>query len=221
MSLQGIVLFLFVGVAMLFAAVAAGLSAVFLVELRRFERIRWRQASPRLEFLKRLLRGLARRRIKGIGDVHQSYRAFFGVGVLRSSHLGEIAEFLEQAMRRIASGPQGAPGGRLEAKIESLHELLAANQRVLEVERMCVPFSGTPESEREVLEELLELPVEDKTKVTAKLDALAKAIRFRQDLVERLGYERDRSVKLARWGCYGALVLAILSAILGFLCLGL
>jgi len=84
-----------------------------------------------------------------------------------------------------------------------------------------VPFSGTPELERGILGELLELPVEDKSKVAAKLDALAKAIRFRQDTLDRLGEESSRSLRMARWGWYGALALALLVVILGFLCLGL
>jgi hypothetical protein len=85
---------------------------------------------------------------------------------------------------------------------------------------MCVPFSGTPEYERGILVELLELPVEDKTKVSAKLGALAKAIRFRQDRLERLDDESYRSLRLAEWGWYGTLALAILVVILGLLCLG-
>jgi hypothetical protein len=220
MSLQGIVLFLFVGVAMIFTVMAGGLSIVFLAELRRFERLRQRQTSPRSDFLKRLLRLLSRNRIRTIGDVHQAYRAFFGVDVLRSSHLEDVAEFLQTAMRRIASVPEGAPD-RLRTKTEAIQALLVANRRALDVERMCIPFSGTPEPERALLEQLAGFSVEDKAELTGKLDALAKAIRFREDLVERLGYERDRAVKLARWGCRGALVLGILSAVLGFLCLGL
>jgi hypothetical protein len=219
MTIQGLLLFLFVGIALLFAVVAAGVATVFLVELRRFERVRGRQASPRAEFLRLFLRRL--KRIKSIGDVHHSYRTFFGVGVLKSSHLEEIDEFLQHAMRRIASDPQSAPVGRPEAMIESLQELLVANRRALDVERMCVPFSGTPEPEREMLQALLDIPAGEAVTLTDKINALARAIRFRHDLVERLTYERDRSVIVARWGCYGAMTLAVLSAILGFLCLGL
>lgn len=221
MSLQGIVLFVFVGASMLFAAVAIGLSAVFLAVLSRFERMRRMPPSSRSVFLGKLLRGLSRNTFRDIGDVHHAYRVFFGVGVLRSAHLEEIREFLERAMHRIPSAPEGPPDGPLQAKLASLRELLAANQRLLEVERMCVPFSGTPELERGILGELLDLPLEDKSKVTAKLDALAKAIRFRQDTLERLAEESSRSLRMARWGWYGALVLALLVVLLGFLCLGL
>ncbi len=220
MTVRGIALVMLGGVSMLVAAVAVGLSVVFLVELWRFEQVRRRERSPRSAFLNRLMRRLARKRILDIGELHHMYRAFFGVGVLRSSHLEEIAEFLQAAVRR-TSAPQAPPGESLPTKIESVQQLIAANQRVLEVERMCVPFSGTPEPERAVLAELLGLPAEDKTKVTAKLDALAKAIRFRCDSVERLAYESGRSIKVARWGWYGTLALAILSAILGLMCLGL
>lgn len=221
MSLQGIVLFVFVGAAMLFATVTIGLSAIFLVMLSRFERMRRRPPSSRSTFLRKLLRGVSRRAFRDIGDVHHAYRVFFGVGVLRSSHLEEIREFLERAMHRIPSAPEGPPDGPSQAKLASLRELHAANQRALEVERMCVPFSGTPELERGILGELLELPAEDRTRVTVKLDALARAIRFRQDTLDRLEDESGRSLRVARWGWHAALALAILVGILGFLCLGL
>jgi hypothetical protein len=221
MSLQGIVLFAFVGASMLFAVVAIGLSAVFLVMLSRFERMRRNPPSSRPAFVRKLLDGLSRDAFQHIGDVHHAYRVFFGIGVLKSSHLQEIGEFLEQARRRIPSAPEGPPEGPLQARIALLRELFAANQRALDVERMCVPFSGTPELERGMLGELLELPVGDKSKLTAKLDALAKAIRFRQDTLDRLEEESARSLRVARWGWYGALALAMLVGILGFLCLGL
>ncbi len=98
--LQGIVLFLFVGVSMLLAAVAVGLSTVFLVILSHFEQVRRRQARPRSDFLQTLQRRLGRKTFRDIGAVHQSYRAFFGVGVLRSSHLEDIAELLRRTMHR-------------------------------------------------------------------------------------------------------------------------
>ncbi len=221
MSLQGIVLFVFVGASVLFALVAAGLSAVFLVTLSRFERLRRMPLSSRPTFVRRLLRGLARGAFPNIGAVHHAYRSFFGVGILRSSHLEEIGEFLEQAMRRIPSAPEGPAAGPSQATLALLRELLAANQRALEVERMCVPFSGTPEFERGILGELLELPVDDTAKLAGKLGALAKAIRFRHDVLERLDEESARSLRMARWGWQAVLALAVLVAILGFLCLGL
>jgi len=220
MRLQGILLFLFVGASILLATAAVGLSAVVLAVLRRFEQVHQRLAHARSDFLHRLLRGLAKNAIQSISDVHYSYRFFFGIGVLRGTHLEEIAEFLQSAMRQIASARPGSPDDTVDTRITLLRELLAANQRALEVECMFVPFSGTPEPERGFLEELRGLPLEDKSKVTAKLDALAKAIRFRQDAVERLGKESGRSCRLARWGWYGTLALAILSIILGVMCLG-
>lgn len=221
MSLQGILLFVFVGSAMLFAAAIIGLSAVFLVMLSRFDERRRRPPSSRPAFMGKLLRGLSRGAIQNIGDVHSAYRAFFGVGVLRSSHLEEIGEFLESAMRRISSAPETHPEGPPQKTRDLLAELRAANQRALEVERMCVPFSGTPETERGILADLLELPVDDKSRMAAKLDALAKTIRFRQDTLDRLENESARSLQVARWGWYGALTLSVLVGILGFLCLGL
>ncbi len=221
MSLQGILLFVFVGVSMLFALAAICMAAVFLVMLSGFEQMRRRTPSSAPEFLRKLLRGLSRDAFQQIGTVHQAYRAFFGVGSLRSSHLEEISGFLEQAIRRIPAAPEGPPAGPAQAQLALLRELLAANQRALEVERMCVPFSGTPELERGILGDLLELPMEDRPKLTAKLDELARAIRFRQDALDRLEGESARSLKVARWGWYGVLSLGILTGILGFLCLGL
>jgi hypothetical protein len=83
-----------------------------------------------------------------------------------------------------------------------------------------MPFSGTPEPERGLLEELLGVAAEDKTKVSATLEELAKVIRLRHDSVMRFAYESSHSIKVARWGWYGTLALAILAAILGLMCLG-
>ena len=221
MSLQGIVLFVFVGVSMVFAVVAVGLSAVCLLMLSRFERMRRRPPGLRPAFVRKILRGLSRKAFPHIGAVHQAYRAFFGVGVLRSSHLEEIGALLEQAMRRIPAASEGTPAGQSQATLALLRDLWAANQRALEVERMCVPFSGTPEPERGILAALLELPAEDRAKVPTKLDALARAIRFRQDTLDRLEDETARSLRAARLGWQVVLALAVLVGILGFLCLGL
>jgi len=220
MRLEGVFLFLFAGGSILLASVAVALSAVFLLELSRFDRMRRRQATLRSTFVKQLLRELANKAIQDIGDVHNSYRAFFGIGALKASHLEEIAEFLRRAMEGIASAPQGPADARLRENTQVLRGLLGANQRALEVERQCVPFSGSPEPERQLLEDLLRLTVEDKTKVSAKLDALARAIRIRQDTVERLGRESGRSLRLARWGWFGTAGFSILSIILGILTIG-
>jgi hypothetical protein len=220
MRLQGIAGFLFAAGSILLAVMGAAVSAVFLAELARFERVRRRHARPRSDYLRKLVRGLARQRIRDLGDVHNSYRAFFGVDVLRGSHLEEVAEFLQGAMLWTVSTPQGLSHGRPQVRAQTLRELLAVNQRALEVELMRVPFSGTPDPERRILEEVLALTVADGSEATAKLHALAKAIRIRQDAVERLGRERGRSLRSARWGWYGTLAFAILSAVLGVIYLG-
>jgi hypothetical protein len=120
----------------------------------------------------------------------------------------------------MASAPQGSSETRSQENIQVLRELLAVNQRTLEVELQCVPFSGTPEPERQLLEAVLELAAENTRRVGPKLDALAKAIRIRQDAVEQLGKESGRSLRLARWGWLGTAGFSILSIILGILALG-
>ena len=220
MAIRGILLFALVGAVMLFAAVAIALSIVCLVVLARFDRMRRRPPASRSAFIARLLRRVSRGAIRDIGDLHQAYRAFFGTAALRSSHLEELREFLQRAIHRLLSAPNRPRDHRLQAKVPLLHELVAANERALEVEQMCVPFSGTPESERKILAELLAVAAEDKGRVTGKLGALAREIRFKQDALERLSQEGERSVKLARWGWYGTLALAALTGLLGWLCLG-
>ncbi len=220
MRLEGVFLFVFAGVSILLAGVTIALSAVFLIELLRIERMRRSPANSRSAFLKKLLRGVTNKAIQDIRDVHDFYRAFLGIGALRASHLEEIAEYLRRAMAGIASAPQGPSDARLHENAQMLRELLAANQRALEVELQCVPFSGAPEPERQLLEDILELTAEDRTRVSAKLDTLARAIRIRQDTVERLGRESDRSLRLARWGWLGTMGFSILSLMLGILIIG-
>ena len=220
MRFQGIVPFMFAVGSIFLAVVAVALSTVFLLRLEHFEELRRRYARPRAAFLKKLLRGVAKKRIRAIGDVHNSYRAFFGIDILKGSHLEEVGEFLEQAMVRTplvtVESPHGTPG----ARTHSLRELFVSNQRTLEAELMCVPFSGTPEPERRILAELLGMTVGEKTEVEVRLKALAKAIRIRHDAGERLAYERGRTLRWARWGWYGTLIFAVLSAVLGIMYLG-
>ena len=220
MVLEGIALVVFVGGSILLAGMAVPLSAVFLRELSRLAWMRRRRDNPRADFLKRLLPGVANRAIQDISDVHNAYRSFFGIGALRASHLGEIADFLRTAMARLASAPHGPSDARSDENIQVLRDLLAVNQRTLEVELQCVPFSGTPEPERQLLEEVLELAAEDTRRLGPKLDALAKSIRIRQDAVVQLGRESGRSLRLARWGWLGTAGFSILSIILGILALG-
>jgi hypothetical protein len=220
MELEGVVLLVFVGGSTLLASAAVVLSAVFLSELSRLERMRRRRDNPRLDYLTRLLRGVAKRSIKDIGDLYKSYRAFFGVAALRASHLEEIADFLRRATVRIPSAPPGRSDAPSHEDLQVLLELLAANRRALEVEQQCVPFSGTPEAERQLLEDILKLAGEDTSRVRPKLDGLAMEIRIRQDTVERLGWESGRSLKLARWGWFGTVAFSILSVILGILIFG-
>jgi hypothetical protein len=220
MVLQGVVSVVIVGASILLAGVAIPLSAVFLRELSRIARMRRRRDDPRTDFLKRLLPGVANGALKDINDVHNAYRMFFGIGSLRASHLEEIGDFLRTAMARIASGPQGSLEARAHGKIQVLRELLAVNQRTLEVELQCVPFSGTPEPERQVLEEVLEIAAADTKRVGPRLDALAKGIRIRQEAMEKLGRESGRTLRLATWGWLGTAGFSILSVILGILALG-
>jgi hypothetical protein len=220
MVLKGVASVVLVGGSILLAGMAMALAAVFLRELSRLARMRRRRDNPRSDFLKRLLPGVANGSIKDISDVHNAYRVFFGVGALRASHLEEIADFLRTAMGRMASAPHGPSDAGSQKKMQVMRELLAVNQRTLEVELQCVPFSGTPEPERHLLEEVLELTAEDKDSVRPKLDAVAMGIRIRQDTVEQLGRESGRSLKLARWGWLATAGVSILSVIIGILALG-
>lgn len=220
MRLGGVVFFAFVGGSILTASLAVVFSAVLLMEVSRLARMRRRRADPRWDYLKILRRELARRAIKDIDDLYDSYRAFFGVQTLRAPHLEEIAEFLQGAMGQIAPRSHEPSDARRRARIQTLRELLAVNRRAMEVELQCVPFSGTPEPERQLLEGILEATGEDRSKVTRNLEALARGIRIRQDTGERLSWESDRCLGLARWGWIGTLVFSILSIVLGILGLG-
>jgi len=218
MKLEGVILFLFAGSSILCACVAVALSPVFLATLAHLERMRRKPTNVHSAFLKKILRGLPRRTFRDLNDVHNAYRALLGIGTLRASHLEDIGRFLQRAKQQMSSAPKGS-GDSADEKTLLLDELIAANQRALEVERQCVPFSGTPEPEQQLLEDLLQLTQGGEKPVHAKLDALARAIRERQDALERLGRESNRSLSLAKWGWYGTLGFSILSIILGILAL--
>ncbi len=220
MGPKGIALFLLVGGSILLAALASAVSAGVLLRLSRFERGRRRLGNSRAAFVKILRRGIAGARMQDLGAVHNAYRAFFGTGALRASHLEEIAEFLQAARRPGASSPHEPADMRLPRAARMLDTLLAANQRALEVELQCVPFSGTPEPERQLLEAIAERGTADGAVAGTKLAALAKAIRTRQDTLERLDWERGWSLRWARWGWLGTLGFSVLTIVFGVIALG-
>ena len=219
MKLAGVLLFLFVGCSVVLAGVAVLLSAVFLVELSYLERRR-RRPEARSVFGEKLLHELTSRAIRDIVDVYNSYRSFLGIEVLRASHLEEIGEFLRGAISQTVAAHSQLPSAQVHGDTRVVEELLAANERTLEVEMHCVPFSGTPEPERQLLEDILDLTAGDDRPAMAKLGLLAKVIRVRQDTLERLSRESARSLRLARWGWLGTAGFSILSIILGMLVIG-
>lgn len=220
MELKGIALFLVVGGSILLAGLALAVSAGVLLQLARLEQMRWRLATSRAAFVRTLRRAVAGERIHDVGDMHHAYRAFFGIDALRASHLEEIADFLRAAMRPGASSPHRPAEARLPQTAHRLGKLLAANQRALEAERQWVPFAGTLEPERHLLEAVAELATAEGDGVDTKLAALATAIRIRQDTAQRLDRERSRLLRWAWWGWLGTAGFALLTIVFGVMALG-
>ncbi len=219
MKLAGVLLFLFVGGAILLAGMTILVSTIFLIELRLLAKQR-RRPDARSAFGDKLLRDLTRGTIREIADVYDAYRSFLGIEVLRSSHLEDIREFLQAAISQSAGMHPQAVGAEVHADIQLAQELLAANERALEVEMHCAPFSGTPEPERHLLEDLVNLTAGDDRPAMMKLGLLAKAIRTRLDALDGAEREGARTMTLARWGWIGTICFSLLAIILGLLIIG-
>ncbi|MBA3016553.1 MAG: hypothetical protein KJ550_00795 [Proteobacteria bacterium] len=102
----------------------------------------------------------------------------------------------------------------MKDKLVVLRELIETLNESLSAEERRVPFYGTPEQERDLLEDILELTTADRDIVNSKLSRLAELIRVRQDTVNTLGEEKGKARKLAAWGLTGTIIFGVLSVIL-------
>ena len=104
---------------------------------------------------------------------------------------------------------------KLIERLDELKLLTNSIHELLKEEEKRVPFYGTPDLERSLLEDILEITASDKELINVKLTRLAELIKARQDTINVLGEEKGEARKLAYWGLAGSVVFGMVSIILG------
>jgi hypothetical protein len=194
------------GMALIFGFIAGmGSMAVFLAYQRR--RRRERQAA----LVVALLNGVQNGTVESLKDAESFYNAFFD----RSQPGFRGFEELGLALRKVqvAASSQGPTESKpkFDRVLSTVRGLLDEHDRQMHEYLKELPFAGTPSPERELLQDIAALVGTGHDLLEAKLGELAKAVRIRQETLERLSDEKGRSLVWARWGVIGTVAFSAVS----------
>lgn len=180
------------------------LLSIFAVERRRLER----HVALQLSFVDVVTRCLENDTLSSLDDLHDLYRAHFNHSMRGLGDFEELSQLIRQVTLRVAVASHLK---ELHKGLPRLKTLLAANEEHVRQEHIRIPFSDAPSPERQLLEDILELTTNDKDLVRSKLNELGKAVRIRQDTIERLGTESHQSLVWAKWGLAGTVLFSLVS----------
>jgi len=166
------------------------------------------------EFVKLLLDTFRNKTISTTTDLIAFYESYFRVVRSKVRMYSDICFFLEQVQLGISSSKPDTPEYELISRLDEIRQLINSVSELLKEEEKRVPFYGTPEQERGLLEDILELTAADRTLVNIKLTRLAELIEARQETINVLGEEKGQARKLAYWGLAGTVVFGIVSIVL-------
>lgn len=113
---------------------------------------------------------------------------------------------LDKTIFSIAALDQEPSGLEAEKHVDTLKGIRAAMAELVEAAEKTVPFHGTPEPEREILEDILELTEADREIVYQKLGRLGELVAARQETILTLGEEKGNARRLALWGLCGTIL---------------
>lgn len=184
---------------------------IFISVLLAFRRQQAERMARRESFVEAILRCLERDTLSSINDLHDLFRAHFTKSNLNYGDFEGLSQLVRSAIKKVATGENMSRQKNLSKGLPQLRTLLAANEDCLRQEQVRIPFSGTPSPERQLLEDILELTTSDKELIRFKLNELAKAIRVRQETIDRLGTESHQSLVWAKWGLAGTVVFSLIS----------
>lgn len=179
------------------------------------EKKKQERKKKEVEFVGILLSAFNNSAIKDSSDLISFYESQFGVARQKIKMYSDIHLLLAQAQVKISSAAPNSAEQNLVSRIDELRQLGNSVNALLREEEKREPFYGTPDIERSLLEDILELTASDKDVVNAKLIRLAELIKARQDTIDVLGEEKGKARKLAYWGLAGSVVFGIASLILG------
>jgi hypothetical protein len=185
-----------------------GFLCLFLYERKR-ERARKQRMS---EFVYSLRTAFEKKAISRVEDLVVLYDAKFGRGDPDVKVYSQIYSGLEEVQSSISTQISRSKfDDDLLKRLDELRDLMEKVNAELKREQRRVPFYGTPEPERETLEDLLELTSADKEIVSGKLTKLAELISARENTIKSLGEEKGRARRLSIWGFAGTVLFGITS----------
>jgi hypothetical protein len=123
----------------------------------------------------------------------------------------QMQRSLQAVQLQVATSHVQGVGHKLIPVLGELRELTDLVSKRVASEKKRVPFFGTPEPERGLLEDILELTKSDREIVGGKLTRLAELIAARSEVVKTLGDEKGKAKRLAYLGLAGTVVFGILS----------
>ena len=193
------------------AAYLAGLG-LFWWYWRRMKRARHERDST---FVTTLQNGVINGTICTLDDVNVFYAAYFDAPQLSYRDAERLGLFLRKLLLGPSLPSHVSSTAPLERLVPVVRELIAAHDSAMEDVRKELPFSGTPSPERELLQDISALATGERSRLDSKLTELAKAVRIRQEMIERISDERGRSLRWAKWGAIGTVLFSLVSIILG------
>jgi hypothetical protein len=184
-------------------------TAVYWYTVRRKREIRHREAA----FVTSLVNSFNNNALMSVEDVLALHHAEYPSGWSQVQVQRHVHYLLRAVQLRISSSHPNSPEHALLGRLDDLRTLIAAAV-LLDAEERRVPFYGTPEPERAVLEDIFELTRADKEIVGAKLTKLAELVTAREDTLRKIGEEKGHARKLALLGFFGTFAFGIISLIL-------
>ncbi len=183
--------------------------------IARFRRRREEEKARDDLFVSQVIACVRNGSVESIDHISDLYSSHFSARVDSLTHLNHLSHLLRKSIAKIASASEvGDSNHKLIERLPSLRQYLSANEERVQQEELRLPFSDAPHPERQLLEDILEMTKSDKELVRTKLSELGKAIRIRQDTVDRLGTESHQSLVWAKWGLAGTVVFSVVSIVL-------
>lgn len=180
--------------------------------IARLRRKRAELAARESSFVDALIASMENDSVSSLEHLHDLYRAHFDENLSGLVQVENVSRLLRQAIhiQRIATSHPANLHHPLLSKLPALRTLLSSNEERVRQEQLRLPFSDAPAPERQLLEDILELTTSDKEVVRTKLSELGKAVRIRQDTIDRLGKESHQSLVWAKWGLVGTVVFSLI-----------
>ncbi|MCP4704499.1 MAG: hypothetical protein GY865_07800 [candidate division Zixibacteria bacterium] len=183
----------------------------------RLKLIKEEEKKRRLEFHKIILRSFRNETILGVEDLISFHKSHFGGNFLRVYQLTDIKESLENALLKISSSTSGHEIKELIPRLDDLRDLITKVDAVLKSEEFKVPFYGTPEEERKLLEDIFELTKTDRDIIRNKLSELADLITARDHTISVLGEEKGKAGTRATLGLIGTVIFGVATIIIAII----